>query len=181
MKVNVEIDCSPEEARRFLGLPDVAKANDVYVEAVAKANESRKRAMGRKVIEALGSDDARGKKVALLGLTFKPNTDDMRDAPSLAIAQTLVDAGVEVTAYDPEGMELARPMMPEVEMKGDAYSAITGADAVVIVTEWDAFRALDLERIKQIARRPLLIDLRNVYDPAEVRSAGFEYVSVGRP
>ena len=119
--------------------------------------------------------------VGVLGLTFKPNTDDMRDAPSLAIAQTLVDAGVEVTAYDPEGMELARPMMPEVEMKGDAYSANTGADAVVIVTEWDAFRALDLERIKQIARRPLLIDLRNVYDPAEVRSAGFEYVSVGRP
>jgi UDPglucose 6-dehydrogenase len=173
--------CFPKDTLALLKTAEDHDSPLRIVEAVAKANESRKRAMGRKVIEALGSDDARGKKVALLGLTFKPNTDDMRDAPSLAIAQTLVDAGVEVTAYDPEGMELARPMMPEVEMKGDAYSAITGADAVVIVTEWDAFRALDLERIKQIARRPLLIDLRNVYDPAEVRSAGFEYVSVGRP
>ena len=173
--------CFPKDTLALLKTAEDHDSPLRIVEAVAKVNESRKRAMGRKVIDALGAGDARGKRVALLGLTFKPNTDDMRDAPSLAIAQTLVDAGVEVTAYDPEGMELARPMMPQVAMKNDAYSAIEGADAVVIVTEWDTFRALDLERIKQIAKAPLLIDLRNVYDPAEVRSAGFEYVSVGRP
>ncbi len=177
--------CFPKDTLALLKTAEDFGSPLRIVEAVAKVNESRKRAMGRKVNDALivggMSEDARGKRVALLGLTFKPNTDDMRDAPSLAIAQTLVDAGVEVTAYDPEGMELAGPMMPHVAMKKDAYSAIAGADAVVIVTEWDAFRALDLERIKQIARRPLLIDLRNVYDPAEVRGAGFEYVSVGRP
>jgi UDPglucose 6-dehydrogenase len=135
--------------------------------------------MGRKVIDVLG-ESPRGKKVALLGLTFKPNTDDMRDAPSISIAQTLADAGVEVAAYDPEGMELAKPLMPEVAMKRDAYAAIEGADAVVIVTEWDAFRALDFERIGRIAKAKVLVDLRNIYDPGEVREAGFTYVSVGR-
>src|SRR6185369_13612436 len=112
------------------------------VEAVAKVNETRKRAMGRKVLEAIGgSDGARGKKVALLGLTFKPNTDDMRDAPSIAIAQTLQDAGVDVVAYDPEGMEMAAPLMPGVHMADNVYAAIEGADAMALVTEWDAFRA----------------------------------------
>ena len=148
---------------------------------MVKVNESRKRAMGRKVIEALGgARAARGKMVALLGLTFKPNTDDMRDAPSIAIAQTLSDAGVKVTAYDPEGMELAQPLMPQVMMKQSAYDAATGADAIVIVTEWDAFRALDFDRIKSIAKAPVLIDLRNVYDPGELRAQGFAYSSVGR-
>jgi UDPglucose 6-dehydrogenase len=138
--------------------------------------------MGRKVIEALGgSEAARGKKAALLGLTFKPNTDDMRDAPSIAIAQALADAGVTIAAYDPEGMELAAPLMPEVAMCANAYAAIDGADATVIVTEWDAFRALDLDRVKAMARAPVLVDLRNIYDPAEVRAKGFSYVSVGRP
>jgi UDPglucose 6-dehydrogenase len=148
---------------------------------VVKVNDARKRAMGRKVIEALGGmDAARGKKAALLGLTFKPNTDDMRDAPSISIALALADAGVEVTAYDPEGMDLAAPLMPDVAMKPNAYAAIEGADAVVIVTEWDAFRALDFDRIKQVARAPVLVDLRNVYNPAEVRAKGFQYSSVGR-
>ena len=173
--------CFPKDTLALLKTAEDHGSPLRIVEAVAKVNDSRKRAMGRKVIEALGSDDVRGKRVALLGLTFKPNTDDMRDAPSLAIAQTLADAGIEVTAYDPEGMDVAAPMMPGVIMKSDAYSAIEGADAAVIVTEWDAFRALDLERIRKIARRPLLIDLRNVYDPAEVRAASFEYVSIGRP
>jgi UDPglucose 6-dehydrogenase len=144
-------------------------------------NDSRKRAMGRKVVEALGgADAARGKKAALLGLTFKPNTDDMRDSPSIAIAQTLQDAGVEVTAYDPEGMDLAAPMMPGVTMTTSAYAAIEEADAVVLVTEWDAFRALDFDKVKALARGPVLIDLRNVYRPEEVRAKGFTYVSVGR-
>jgi len=171
--------CFPKDT---LALLKTAEDHDTplrIVEAVAKVNDSRKRAMGRKVIDALGKDP-RGKKVALLGLTFKPNTDDMRDAPSIAIAQTLIDAGVAVSAYDPEGMELAQPMMPEVTMAPNAYAAIEGADAVVIVTEWDAFRALDLDRIRQLANAPLLVDLRNVYRPDEIRAKGFDYVGVGR-
>jgi UDPglucose 6-dehydrogenase len=173
--------CFPKDTLALLKTAEDYEAPTRIVEAVVKVNDARKRAMGRKVIEALGGmDSARGKKVALLGLTFKPNTDDMRDAPSIAIAQALADAGVEVAAFDPEGMELARPLMPEVAMQPNAYAAIEGADATVIVTEWDAFRALDLDRIKKIAA-PVLVDLRNVYDPAEVRAKGFSYVSVGRP
>ena len=137
--------------------------------------------MGRKVLEALGGADiARGKKAALLGLTFKPNTDDMRDSPSIAIAQTLTDAGVNVAAFDPEGMEQARPLMPNVEMCEEPFAAITGADVVVIVTEWDAFRALDLARVREAANEPVLVDLRNIYSPEDVRALGFKYVSVGR-
>ena len=175
--------CFPKDTLALLKTAEDFGSPLRIVEAVVKVNDSRKRAMGRKVLEALSGssgEDPRGKRVALLGLTFKPNTDDMRDAPSLAVAQTLIDAGVEVTAYDPEGMELAGPMMPEVTMKADAYAAIEGVDAVVIVTEWDAFRALDFARIKQLARGNLLVDLRNIYDPAEVRAAGFAYVGIGR-
>ena len=176
--------CFPKDTLALLKTAEDFGSPLRIVEAVVKVNDSRKRAMGRKVIEALGAKtcdaDVRGKKVALLGLTFKPNTDDMRDAPSLAIAQTLIDAGVEVAAYDPEGMALAGPMMPGVAMKNDAYAAIEGADAVVIVTEWDAFRALDFARIKQLARAPLLVDLRNVYEPEDMRAAGFDYVGIGR-
>jgi UDPglucose 6-dehydrogenase len=127
-----------------------------------------------------GFEEARGKKAALLGLTFKPNTDDMRDSPAIAVAQTLMDAGVAVAAYDPEGMEQARPLLPDVTMCASAYEAIEGADVVVIVTEWDAFRALDLKRVKELANAPVMVDLRNVYKPEDMRAAGFEYVSVGR-
>ena len=171
--------CFPKDTLALLKTAEDHDSPLRIVEAVVKVNDSRKRAMGRKVIDALGSEP-RGKRAALLGLTFKPNTDDMRDAPAIAIAQTLIDAGVAVTAYDPEGMEQARPLMPGVDMKPSADAAIEGADAVVIVTEWDAFRALDLERVKRLAKAPLLVDLRNIYDPAEVRAAGFTYVSVGR-
>jgi UDPglucose 6-dehydrogenase len=137
--------------------------------------------MGRKVVDALGGfDEARGKKAALLGLTFKPNTDDMRDSPAIAVAQTLMDAGVAVAAYDPEGMEQARPLLPGVTMCDNAYEAIAGADVVVIVTEWDAFRALDFRRVKELAKAPVLVDLRNIYQPADMAAAGFTYVSVGR-
>jgi UDPglucose 6-dehydrogenase len=171
--------CFPKDTLALLKTAEDNGAALRIVEAVAKVNDSRKRAMGRKVIETLG-DNPRGKKVALLGLTFKPNTDDMRDAPSIAIAQTLADAGVAVTAYDPEGMDIAQPLMPEVAMKPNAYEAIEGADAIVIVTEWDAFRALDLNRVKQVAGNAVLVDLRNVYTPADVRGRGIEYVSIGR-
>ena len=172
--------CFPKDTLALLKTAEDYDSPTRIIEAVVKVNESRKRAMGRKVIDALGGGNVRGKKVALLGLTFKPNTDDMRDAPAIAIAQTLIDAGVDVTAYDPEGMELAAPMLPGVMMTGSAYEAAQGADAVVLVTEWDAFRALDLARLKGIVRTPALVDLRNIYDPAEVRGAGFAYSSVGR-
>jgi UDPglucose 6-dehydrogenase len=173
--------CFPKDTLALLKTAEDYDAPTRIIEAVVKVNDTRKRAMGRKVIEALGGmDEARGKRVAMLGLTFKPQTDDMRDAPSLAIALALADAGVEVAAYDPEGMEVAAPLMPTVTMQPNAYAAIDGADAVVIVTEWDAFRALDFDRIKRIAKAPVLVDLRNVYDPAEVRAKGFTYTSVGR-
>jgi UDPglucose 6-dehydrogenase len=173
--------CFPKDTLALLKTAEDYDSPTRIVEAVVKVNDSRKRAMGRKVVDALGGvDAARGKKAALLGLTFKPNTDDMRDSPSIAVAQTLMDAGVEVSAYDPEGMEQARPLLPEVTMCDDPYAAIAGADVVVIVTEWDAFRALDLKRVKELANAPVLVDLRNIYNPEDMAAAGFEYLSVGR-
>ncbi len=173
--------CFPKDTLALLKTAEDYDSPTRIVEAVVKVNDSRKRAMGRKVLEALGGvDAARGKKAALLGLTFKPNTDDMRDSPAIAVAQTLTDAGVHVSAYDPEGMELAKPMMPDVVMCEDPYEAIEGADVTVIVTEWDAFRALDLDRVKQLANSPEMVDLRNVYNPEDMRAAGFAYSSVGR-
>jgi UDPglucose 6-dehydrogenase len=143
-------------------------------------NDQRKRAMARKVVGAMGGD-VRGKTVAILGLTFKPNTDDMREAPSLSIIQALQDAGAQIRAYDPEGMDAARPMLEDVTYTQSAYEAAEGAAAVVIVTEWDAFRALDLGRLKGLMAEPLLVDLRNVYQAEHAERAGFRYVSVGRP
>jgi len=173
--------CFPKDTLALLKTAEDYDSPVRIVEAVVKVNESRKRAMGRKVIEALGGlEQARGKKVALLGLTFKPNTDDMRDSPAISISQALADVGVSVSAYDPEGMEQAKPLMPEVEMCDSPYAALEGADAVAIVTEWDAFRALDLARVKQLAKAPVLVDLRNIYRPEDVRAAGFTYTSVGR-
>ena len=176
--------CFPKDTLALLKTAEDYDSPTRIVEAVVKVNESRKRAMGRKVLDAIGGQDgqgdARGKKVALLGLTFKPNTDDMRDSPAIAVAQALTDAGVEVEAYDPEGMELAAPLMPDVTMCSDPYAAIEGADAVAIVTEWDAFRALDLDRVKALAKAPVLVDLRNIYRPEDMRARGFEYHSIGR-
>ena len=173
--------CFPKDTLALLKTAEDFDSPTRIVEAVVKVNDSRKRAMGRKVLDALGgADAARGKKAALLGLTFKPNTDDMRDSPAIAVAQALTDAGVEVAAYDPEGMELAQPLMPSVKMCDDPYSAIEGADATVIVTEWDAFRALDLTRVSELANAPVLVDLRNIYTPEDVRSKGFTYASIGR-
>ncbi len=174
--------CFPKDTLALLKTAEDYDSPTRIIEAVVKTNESRKRAMGRKVLDALGgAEKARGKKVALLGLTFKPNTDDMRDSPAIAVAQTLTDAGVKVSAYDPEGMELAKPLMPNVTMCDDPYAAIVGADVTTIVTEWDAFRALDLARVKELANAPVLVDLRNIYSPQDVRAAGFTYESIGRP
>jgi UDPglucose 6-dehydrogenase len=173
--------CFPKDTLALLKTAEDYDSPTRIVESVVKANESRKRAMGRKVLDAIGGlNDARGKKVALLGLTFKPNTDDMRDSPAIAVAQTLTDAGVHVAAYDPEGMEQAKPLMPEVEMVADPYAAIADADAIAIVTEWDAFRALDLKRVMDLAKSPVMVDLRNIYRQTDMRDMGFAYTSIGR-
>ncbi|MHC0614007.1 UDP-glucose dehydrogenase family protein [Komagataeibacter oboediens] len=149
------------------------------IEAVAHVNEQRKRAMGRKIIQAAGGD-VRGRTIALLGLTFKPNTDDMRDAPSIAITRALQDAGATIRAFDPVGMDQARQVLDGITFCTDAYETVTGADAVAVVTEWDAFRALDLPRMRGLMHMPVLVDLHNVYNPADVEKAGFSYTGVGR-
>jgi UDPglucose 6-dehydrogenase len=149
------------------------------VEAVVAVNDNRKRAMGRKVIAAMGGD-VRGKSVAILGLTFKPNTDDMRDSPAIAIIQTLQDAGAVIRAYDPEGMDQAKLVLDNVQYCANAYDAMDGADALVIVTEWDAFRALDLDRAAGLLRQLLMVDLRNIYPRDLVEQAGFTYHAIGR-
>ena len=122
----------------------------------------------------------RGKRIAVLGLTFKPNTDDMRDSPAIAIIQALQDAGAAIVAYDPEGIDNARKLIEGVDYADNAYHASEGADAVVIVTEWNQFRALDFTRLKTVMKAPILIDLRNIYRPEEVARHGFSYTSVGR-
>jgi len=149
------------------------------IETVVSVNEQRKRAMGRKVIQACGGD-VRGKTIAVLGLTFKPNTDDMRDSPALAIITALQDAGARIRAYDPEGMENAKTLLEDVTYCQDAYSCVEGADAVTIVTEWDLYRALDWDRVKRSLNSAVLVDLRNIYRPAEMEARGFRYVSVGQ-
>jgi UDPglucose 6-dehydrogenase len=171
--------CFPKDTLALIKTGQDEGASLRVVETVVAVNDARKRAMARKIIHALGGS-VRGKKIALLGLAFKPNTDDMRDAPSLAIVASLAGDGAEVHAYDPESMEQARPLMPEVIFHDDAYAAIEGADALAIITEWDAFRALDLDRVKALLKQPIIVDLRNIYRPAEIRRRGFAYVSVGR-
>ncbi len=149
------------------------------IETTVSINDNRKRAMGRKVIAAMGGD-IRGKAIAILGLTFKPNTDDMRDSPAISIIQTLQDAGATVTGYDPEGMDNARLVIDNIAYAEDAYSAARDADALVIVTEWNQFRALDFARLKSVMKAPVLVDLRNIYRHDEVTKHGFAYTSVGR-
>ena len=150
------------------------------VEAVAQVNEERKERMAEKVITASGGS-VKGKVIGVLGLTFKPNTDDMREAPSLNIIAGLKAAGAGIRVFDPEGMAEAKGMLDGVEWCQDAYDAATGADALVIVTEWNEFRALDLDRIKSLMKAPVMVDLRNVYNPDEMAQAGFQYTCVGRP
>jgi UDPglucose 6-dehydrogenase len=146
---------------------------------VAAVNDQRKRAMARKVAAALGGE-LRGATVAVLGLTFKPNTDDMREAPSLALIAALQDQGAKVRAYDPAGMANARLLLPDVTYCDGPYAAAERADALVIMTEWEQFRALDLARLKQVMKRPVLVDLKNVYRTDDVKRAGFTYANVGR-
>jgi len=171
--------CFPKDTLALLKTAQDYEAPQRIVEAVVAVNDNRKRAMGRKVIAAMGGD-VRGKTVAVLGLTFKPNTDDMRDSPAIAVVQTLQDAGATIRAYDPEGTEQAQKVLTDVAYCENAYETMEGADALVIVTEWDAFRALDLPRVKSLLSEPILVDLRNIYPRDMVESAGFTYHAVGR-
>ncbi|MGO9135434.1 MAG: UDP-glucose dehydrogenase family protein [Methylovirgula sp.] len=171
--------CFPKDTQALIKTAQDHGTPVRIVETVAAVNDQRKRAMARKVLAACGGA-VRGKTIALLGLTFKPNTDDMRDSPAIAIVTALQDAGAKLNVFDPEGMEQARLYLENLTYCGDPYACCEGAAALVIVTEWDAFRALDLSRVKSLLGAPVLVDLRNIYDPAEVIRQGFTYASVGR-
>ena len=170
--------CFPKDTLALLKTSQQAGAPTRIVEAVVSVNEARKAEMAEKIARAVG--DLKGKTIAVLGLTFKPNTDDMRDAPSLVIVPALQAKGARIRAYDPEGATEAKKHL-DVELCKSVYEAIAGTDAVAILTEWNEFRALDLQRIKALMKQPLMIDLRNIYRPAQMAAAGFRYVSVGRP
>ncbi|MEP9357012.1 UDP-glucose/GDP-mannose dehydrogenase family protein [Xanthobacter sp. KR7-65] len=171
--------CFPKDTLALIKTAQDHGAPTRIVETVVAVNDQRKRAMARKVIQALGGS-VRGRTIGILGLTFKPNTDDMRDAPSIAVITALQDAGAIVRAHDPEGVEQARLVLTDVTYVESPYEAATGADALVIVTEWDAFRALDLNRIRALMGQPVVVDLRNIYRSDEMAALGFDYSSVGR-
>lgn len=170
--------CFPKDTLALMKTAQDLAAPLRIVETVVAVNDQRKRAMARKVLAACGGS-VRGKRIAILGLAFKPNTDDMREAPSIAIITALQDAGAEIIAYDPESMDAAKPLLPGISYASDAYSCIRGADALVIVTEWDAFRALDLAAVKTALREPVVVDLRNIYRSDDMRRRGFQYSNVG--
>jgi UDPglucose 6-dehydrogenase len=171
--------CFPKDTRALIRIGQDFDSPLRIVEAVNSVNDTRKRAMARKVAAPFGGN-LRGKTVAVLGLTFKPNTDDMREAPSIPLVTALRDMGATVRAFDPVGMEQARIEMPDIEYSKDAYSCAAGADALVIVTEWEEFRALDFDRLKREMAQSVVVDLRNVYRPDDLTSRGFLYHSIGR-
>jgi UDPglucose 6-dehydrogenase len=172
--------CFPKDVRALI---KTAQDYDVplrILEAVASVNETRKRAMARKVA-AMFTDSLRGKTIAVLGLAFKPNTDDMREAPSVPLIAALQDMGARVRAFDPASMDQAKAVLENVTYGDSAYACADGADALVIATEWDEFRALDLERLRKLMKHPVIVDLRNIYPPEEISRFGFDYSCVGRP
>ena len=171
--------CFPKDIAALAAIGERYEVATKIVSTVMAVNDARKRAMVTKVVSACGGS-LQGKTIAVLGLTFKPNTDDMREAPSLVIVPSLEAQGARVRAYDPHGMAEARKLMPRLETTTDPYACIEGADAMLILTEWDQFRALDLDRVKAALRSPVVIDLRNIYTPADLAAKGFTYVSVGR-
>jgi len=172
--------CFPKDTVALIKTGQDHNAPLRIVETVAAVNDARKRAMARKVTAALGTS-LRGKTIAVLGLTFKPNTDDMRDAPSIPLITALQDMGAKVRAYDPVGMDQAKSVLSDVTYCKDPYACAEQADALVIVTEWEQFRALDLDQLKSVMKSPVLVDLRNIYLPDEMVQRGFTYESVGRP
>jgi len=171
--------CFPKDTLALLRISEEAGAPLKLIEATVRVNDERKAAMAERIIAACGGS-VQGKTIAILGVTFKPNTDDMRESPSLAIVPALEAAGAKVTAYDPVGEQQARPLLPNVDFRPSAYAALDGADAAVLLTEWNEFRALDLDRVKSLMKSPIFIDLRNVYRPADMTRAGFDYHSIGR-
>lgn len=171
--------CFPKDTKALAQTATEFGASVSIVDAVIKANDARKKRMADRIVSALGGSVS-GKRVAILGVTFKPNTDDMRDAPSLDIIPALQKAGASIAAFDPEGMHEAERLMPDVAWAEDTYAPMERADALVILTEWNEFRALDLKRIKSLLLRPIVIDLRNIYPPEEMANAGLSYYSIGR-
>jgi UDPglucose 6-dehydrogenase len=172
--------CFPKDTTALLRIAEEAGSPLRIVESVVAVNDGRKRTMVRRIVQACGGS-VQGKTIAILGVTFKPNTDDVRESPSLVILPALQAEGATVRAYDPEGMTTAAALLPDVVWCEDAYDAMEAADAVVILTEWNAFRTLDLARARERLHQPIMVDLRNVYDPAEMIAAGFSYTSIGRP
>jgi UDPglucose 6-dehydrogenase len=172
--------CFPKDTLALVRTAQEAGAPVQIVETVERVNKARKKGMAARIIAACGGG-VKGKKIGLLGLAFKPNTDDMRDAPSIDIVEALLAAGAKVHAFDPEAMEQAKPMMGGITFEEEPYACANGADALAIVTEWDAFRALDLKRVKESMNKPVLVDLRNIYRPADMVKRGFIYTSIGRP
>ncbi len=171
--------CFPKDTAALAAIGRKHGRRQSIIEGVIAANKKRKTEMSARVIAAVGGN-ANGKTIAVLGLTFKPNTDDMRDSVSLDVVPALQAAGAKVIGYDPEGMREAAHMLPGLAFANDAYAAATGADAVVILTEWNEFRALDLAQLWDVMKAPVLVDLRNIYKPSEARAAGFAYSSIGR-
>ena len=172
--------CFPKDTLALVRTAEEAESPLRIVRAVVEVNDARKARMARKIIDACGGS-VEGRTIAILGIAFKPNTDDMREAPSLDIIPALQAAGATVRAFDPEAMDEAKTLLDGVVWCQDAYDAMKDADALAILTEWNEFRALDLNRAKAIMKRRVMIDLRNIYRPEEVMSAGFTYVSIGRP
>ena len=171
--------CFPKDTRSAAHFAKQAGERLEIVEAVIRVNEAQRERMVAKIESALGGD-VTGKTIAVLGLSFKPETDDMRDAPSVDIIRGLLSRGATVRAFDPVAMRAAAQIIPEMTSCKDAYEACENADALVLVTEWNQFRMLDLERVRRMLRQPIVVDLRNIYKPEQMRAAGFEYVSVGR-
>ncbi len=171
--------CFPKDTAALAQTGRDADAVQTIVETVIKSNEDRKIAMADKVIAACGGS-VQGRKIAVLGVTFKPNTDDMRDAPSLVIVPRLQDAGAKVAVCDPKGKIEGGALLPEVTWEHDAYNAAKNADVLVVLTEWNAFRGLDLARLKAAMKTPVVVDLRNIYSAAEMRKAGFTYYPIGK-
>jgi UDPglucose 6-dehydrogenase len=171
--------CFPKDTLALVRTAADAGSPVRLIETTVAVNDARKKAMAGKVARTLAGDLA-GKTIGVLGLTFKPNTDDMRDAPALDIIPALQAMGARVQAYDPEGTHEARQMLRDVDFKADAYEAAAGADVLVIITEWDQFRALDLDRVKFLMKAPVMVDLRNIYKPEDLKSRGFRYASIGR-
>jgi len=171
--------CFPKDTLALVKTAQDAQSPIRLIETVVEVNDARKTRMAEKIIAACGGSVA-GKRLAVLGLAFKPNTDDMRDAPSLAIIPALQKAGATIIAYDPESMEQARPLLPGVTFAEGPYPCVGGADALVIITEWNAFRALDMKRVKAALKTPVVVDLRNIYRPQEMQALGFSYHGVGR-